>query len=504
MVFQIGTLLEQLDGKTFCLTVYLDIMSEKIETLVEHIRIGRIVKEYIDHDKTYLHVHQWQYKKGEYMQEEIGILEPQPTNVAAKGAAAGRADELSEADAKHNVKVNVLLDAIYCLGAADFALAAGPMYVFLGASNTMIGTINALAILALLGVILSPYISNCFPYKKKYLFVVHLPYIGAYGLIGFGVIFSQSLGWSNHQLLNFVFAMMVLNFLASGFVALPHQEFLSACIPMHYRGRYTGFSMGLGSAGSIVSSLVGGIVLLHVTKPMAFGWLYVMIWFFCQLGYVLCLFAREPRTPVENSPKPYSKGMFVSLWKDKNYLRVLVINFLFFTLINPAFIFVPIYGYKELHMIPATAAVIAVVQQVVRALLSSHIGIFTDRWSAKKLFPVWLAVAALSFVPLFIMKNAYAVYISSALSALCLVGAMASFNALIFGLPSPENRSGHFTIQILLRNFSEFAGMLLMGVLCDKLGFSMVFAVWVLLSLAFLIMAWKLLKPLSSDSKDYT
>jgi len=437
------------------------------------------------------------------MQEDIKILESSIAPKPADQIVDGRADELSEADIKHNVKVNVFLDAIYCLGAADFALAAGPMYVFLGASNTMIGTISALAILALLGVILSPYISNCFPYKKKYLFVVHVPYIGAYGLIGLGIIFLPSLGWSNHQMLNFVFAMMVLNFLASGFVTLPHQEFLSACIPMRYRGRYTGFSMGLGSVGSIVSSLVGGLVLLHVTKPMAFGWLYVMIWFFSQLGYVMCLFAREPRTPVENSPTPYTKGMFVALWQDKNYLRVLFINFLFFTLINPAFMFVPIYGYKELNMIPATAAVIAVVQQVIRAVFSSHIGIFTDRLSAKRVFPIWLAVAALSFVPLFIMKNAYAVYISSALSALCLVGAMASFNALIFGLPSPENRSGHFTIQILLRNAAEFVGMLSMGMLCDVLGFSTVFFVWVPLSLVFFFMAGRLLRPLSSNSKDY-
>lgn len=416
----------------------------------------------------------------------------------------GRADELSEVDVKHNVKVNVFLDAIYAFGAADFALVAGPLYVFLGASNTLIGAINALAILALLGVALSPYITKRFPYKKKYLFVVHLPYIGAYGLIGLGVLLSGTLGWTNQQLLHFVFAMMVLNFLASGFVTLPHQEFLAACIPMRYRGRYTGFSMGLGALGGIVSSAVGGIVLLHLAKPMSFGVLYIMIWFFCQVGYVLCLFAREPRTPVENSPPPFTRAMFVALWQDRKYLRVLAINFLFFTLVNPAITtFVPIYGYKELGMAPATAAVIILVQQAVRAALSSHVGIFTDRWSPKRMLPLWFLAAGLSLVPLFVLKNAYGVYLSTGLSALCLVGANASFNALIYGLPSPENRSGHFTAQILLRNLSEFVGMLSMGVLCDALGFPVVFGIWIPLSLALFAMAMKLLQPLSTQAKDY-
>lgn len=437
------------------------------------------------------------------MEQNAAVQKPGTAPSSAGEIPDGRASRLSEADVKHNVKVNVFLDAIYCFGAADFALASGPLYVYLGASNTLIGAINSLAILALLGVLLSPYITRRFPYKKKYLFVVHLPYIGAYGLIGLGVLLSGMLGWSNEQLLHFVIAMMVVNFLASGFVTLPHQEFLAACIPMSYRGRYTGFSQSLGSVGGIVSAAVGGLVLLYFAKPMSFGVLFVMVWFFCQVGYILCLFAREPRTPVEESPPPYTRGMFSALWRDGKYLRVLGLNFLFFALINPAFAFVPIYGYKELGMEPATAAVIVLVQQVVRVVLSSHIGIFTDRLSAKKMLPLWLVAAALSFVPLFLLPNAYGVYASSALSALCLVGVNASFNALIYGLPSPENRSGHFTAQIVLRNLSEFVGMLSLGVLCDVLGFTRVFSGWIVLSLGFFLFARRLLRPLSSEARDY-
>ena len=435
------------------------------------------------------------------MQEEAGILEKQPTKMGSK--ETGRADELPETDIKHNIKVNVLLECIFILGSSDFITVLGALCAYLGASNKFIGTISSLAVLSILGTVISPYISNRFAYKKKYVFVSHLPYIGAFGLIAMGIFFSASFGWSNEQLLKFIFAMMVLNFLAAGFVTLPKQEFLAACIPMRYRGFYMGLSLGIGSIGGIASSVLQGFILLRFAKPMAFGWSFLLIWIFCQSGYLFALFARESRSPIERSPKPYSKEMFISFWKDKNYQKFLSIYFLFFTLINPAIMFVPIYGYKELDMIPATAAVIAIIQQAVRMLLSSHIGLYTDRLSPKKVLPVWFVIAALSFVPLLMIKNAYAVYISIAVSSLCLAGATISLNALMLGLPSPENRSGHFTIAIFLRNLSEFVGMLLMGFLCDAIGFSIVFVIWVPLSLTLFIMAWKLLKPLSSNSKDY-
>ncbi len=314
---------------------------------------------------------------------------------------------MSDADIKHNVKVNVLLDAIFFTGVADVALVAAPMYVYLKASDPLIGLMGTLSLVSLIGVFLSPFISRRFPYKKWYLFVSHIPYIGAWGFTGVIILLTGTLGLTHHQILMCVFLLNSMGAFFGGFVSLPHQEFLAACIPMSHRGRYTGYSFSIGGIGSVISSALGGLILLRVAKPMAFGYLYLMVWFICQSGYLMALLARERRTPVEKAPKPWTKGMTNALWQDKHFLRVVVINIAFALLIETGFYFIPIYGYRALHMIPAMAAIISIIQQVVRIALSSSIGQITDRLSPKRLVPFWFVVAALAFAAPVLMRNSY-------------------------------------------------------------------------------------------------
>ncbi|MHB9035720.1 MAG: MFS transporter [Armatimonadota bacterium] len=410
---------------------------------------------------------------------------------------------LSEADVKHNVKVNVLLDAIFCVGAADFEVAVGPLYVYLNASNALIGLLQSMGMMALIGVFLSPYISRRCPYKKWYLFISHLPYIGALGVLGLGIVLSHKMGLSNPQLLMFVFCVVASHYFFSGFVTLPHQEFLSACIPMRYRGRYSGYSVSLGAVGGIASSSVGWYVLKNVDKPMSFGFLFLMTWFFAQGAYFLALLAREPRTPVENSPIPWSRKMFKAVWHDKPFMKVLILNLVFYAVLFPAFAFVPIYGYKVLHMAARTSALILIIQQVVRAVLSAPMGEITDRLSPKRVLPLYFAGTALAFVPVFLIPNAYGIYIGSAIATLCVTGAYAAFTPLVFGTPLPENRSGHFSVQIILRNLIGGSGPVAFGFLCDKFSFKPIFGAWVVISLVLGLLAWAMLKSMSTKAEDY-
>jgi hypothetical protein len=206
--------------------------------------------------------------------------------------------------------------------------------------------------LSLLGVLISPLISVHFRFKKIYLFVVHLPYIACWGIIGIVLVSSGKLGVSNAWLLMFVTVMQAVNNILGGFVMLPHQEYTAACIPMHYRGRYSAWSQGIGSISSIGSTLLGGWILYVVTKPMAFGYLFIMAWFFCQLGYVMALFARERPTPIENAPKPWTRGMFTALWRDRPFVKLMIANALYTIFFWPFFtFFINSYGFKELGMI---------------------------------------------------------------------------------------------------------------------------------------------------------
>ena len=85
-------------------------------------------------------------------------------------------------------------------------------------------------------------------------------------------------------------------------------------------------------------------------KPLAWGYLYLMAWFFCQAGYVLALLGRAP-DPIENAPRPWSREMMRALGTTQavpeSDCRECPFQILFWPFVN---IYVANYGYKDLQM----------------------------------------------------------------------------------------------------------------------------------------------------------
>ncbi|MBI2842156.1 MAG: MFS transporter [Armatimonadetes bacterium] len=430
------------------------------------------------------------------------VVETQVDTISNLGV--GERHVISDADIRHNMKVIIMLDAIFTTGVADLTMASTPLWVLLGASSTRIGFINSLTILALIGVFFAPFISVRFRYKKWYLFVSHIPYIGAWGVMGLALGLSTHFNLSDSWLLGFLTLMTGVNWFFGGFVSLPHQEYVAACIPMSHRGRYSAYSQGVGSVTSMGSTAVGGWVLLQFVKPMAFGYLYLMAWFFCQLGYVMALFGRERPTPIEHAPRPWSKNMLKAVWQDKPFIKLMVINSSILIFLWPVVnVYIANYGYKELKMAPALAAVLMMITSIARIVTSGPIGKITDKLHPKRMLPFWPLVAVLSIVPVLVLHNQIGVYMSTAIGAVFVIGQSAAFLALIYGLPKPENRSGHYTVQMIQNYVSVSLGPLLIGWLCDVLSFRVTFAVVAVVAIALCPMIKHLLSGMSSDARDY-
>ena len=100
---------------------------------------------------------------------------------------------LSKSDIHRNIILLVLMDTAWLFGATEMGLASSPLYVYLKASNTLIGLINGTFILGLFGIFISPFITIKFPVKKLYVLVVHIPYLLPWGLIG-SLLFSRAIG----------------------------------------------------------------------------------------------------------------------------------------------------------------------------------------------------------------------------------------------------------------------------------------------------------------------
>ena len=113
-------------------------------------------------------------------------------------------------------------------------------------------------------------------------------------------------------------------------------------------------------------------------------------------------------------------------------------------------------------------------------------------------------VAFLAFLPPIFLRNAYGVYLSAALFIIYYLGSATAWNPILYGLPSPENRAGHFTIQLLAYNTVSSIGALLAGFLCDSLSYRTVFILGAAISLALYPVVKKGCEAFKDKAEEYS
>lgn len=440
--------------------------------------------------------------------DPAGALSPGGVDTAAPEAAQAGAGKwrttLSPADIKHNMLTLIMMDAIFGMGVSDLSVVMGPLWKYLEVSNSVIGLVGSLSFLGLIGLFLSPYISLRMPIKKWYLFVAHIPYIASWGLIGVALILGQRFGWPLETLLTITVVLLGANHFFGGFVSLPHQEYTAACIPMSYRARFTGYSISIGSVLGIISAWIGGLVLIYVAAPASYGVLFLMLWVIAQGGYFLALVGREMRTPVEAAPKAWSAGMLKAFWQDRAFKLVLVNSVLSIVLFVPVYnVFLGQYALKGLSLPDQVAAYLVIVMQGVRILLASTVGHWVDRISPKRAFAPALVFGALSFAPVLLMKNEWGLYLTMGLMTVFMVAQNAITWALIYGIPKPEHRSGHFTIQLIATYATNAVSSIAVGAMCDRLDYALTFLILATGGLLLALFTHVSLKGVSADARDY-
>lgn len=439
--------------------------------------------------------------------------------------------KLSNGEIKRNMLSLVLLETTFWTGSADIQLALNPLLVFLGATNFLIGIVNGAMFAGLLGVFLSPWITKRFRYKKWYLFVGNVPYLTALAILGILAVHSVQLGLGNSFsypssgwlskwiipltqsigladktiLLWWAVGLYYTHWLFGGFVTLPCTEYIAACIPMSHRGRLTGYAYSAAGFFAIGAAFAGKWIIDHVSHPAAFGYVLLMGWALMQFGYACSLIAKETPTPVERSPKPYTREMFQAFWQDKPYVKLMVLFFLYNMLLQGStFNFINVYGLKQLHMALGTAAIMIIVSRISQFLTSTPLGLINDRLSPKRTIPYLFALSALAWMAPVVIPGPPGVYVGIATYTMFTTAITSAQTALVCGLPAPEHRAGHFTIQIVIWYIAMSIGPMIVGRLCDTIGYYPIFVSMILMSIAFFPIAKYMLRTLPNDIKAYS
>ena len=420
---------------------------------------------------------------------------------AAMEAARMIHPALSPREVRRNFACLVWMGSVFAMGWSEVVVVLQPLLVHYGASNTQIGIVQGVLIATLPGMFLSPWITRRFRHKKIYLFVTDSFYLLPVGLVG-AAVWAGGLG-GPATMVAFIVWMMLAGQIAAGFGGLPNQEFFTACIPMRLRGRLAGVSAGLDGLLGLGAAGIAAWVLVALPKPQAYGALLVLAWLLCQLADAAVLLAREPPTPVEASPAPWSKAMWQAFFRDRKFLRVALAVGLISPLLGQLAVFSSVFAFRELGFKAQMAAWLGMTAAGTRLALSPAAGWLTDAWGARRALLLWTALVGCGFLLLALVPASVSVFVAVALAAVAGSGFAGAMNALTSGIPRPEHRAGHFTLLGFCMIAANSAGPLLVGWLFDLLSYQAGFAVLAGVTAAVLTISAWLLRGLSVRPEDY-
>jgi MFS family permease len=413
----------------------------------------------------------------------------------------GSPKELSPREVRRNFACLVWMGSVFAMGWSEVVVVLQPLLVHYGASNTQIGIVQGVLIATLPGMFLSPWITRRFRHKKIYLFVTDTLYLLPVGIVG-AVVWAGGAG-GNEAMVGFIVLMMLIGQIAAGFGGLPNQEFFTACIPMRLRGRLAGVSAGLGGVLGLASTGLAAWILGVMPKPQAYGALLVLAWLLCQVADAAVLLAKEPATPVERSPRPWSRDMWRAFWHDRKFLRLVLAVCLLSPLLGQLAVFSSVFAFRELGFKAQMAAWLGMTASACRLALSPAAGWLTDAWGARRSLLLWAGLAGVGFVMLAALPVAGSVFAAAGIAAVAGSGFSGAMNALTSGVPRPEHRAGHFTLLGFCMIATNSGGPLLVGWLFDSLGYRGGFTVLAVATIGLCAAAMWLLRDLSAKAEDY-
>ena len=416
---------------------------------------------------------------------------------------------LSPADARRNFACLVWKGSVFAMGWAEVMVVLQPLLVHFGASNTQIGLVQGVLAASLPGMLVSPWITRRFARKKLYLYLADSLYLLPIGLVGAAVWFrgGEWLGGpgpaGHAAMVTAIVWLMAAGQVAAGFGALPNQEFFASAIPMRLRGRLAGVSAGVGGLLGLAAAAIAAQILTSMPKPQGYGALLVLGWLLCQLADTAVWLVREPPTPVEHSPPPWSRAMWRAFFRDKPFLRVAICICLASPFLGQLAVFSSAFAFRELGFQAQMAAWLAMTASAARLALSPPAGWLTDRWGARPSLVFWTAAGAFGFLLLAVWPGTFSVFAAAGIAAVAFSGFSGAMNALTAGIPRPENRAGHFTLLGFCMVASHSAGPPAIGWIIDQTGYRTGFALLAAAATASALTTAILLRNLSPRAADY-
>jgi MFS family permease len=279
---------------------------------------------------------------------------------------------------------------------------------------------------------------------------------------------------------HFIFAAVVLvSNLGNAVCGVAWSAAISELVPLNIRGRYFGTRNLMFGSWSLLAVLVAGLVVERFGNTLlVFGILFSVAATSRLIGLFFLTRMKFPPRVMEVQPQRAPLDTFTSVFRDRNFVRLLMFTGLFGFFFNAGQPFYSVYVLKGLGFTLGQLAVLTTVQTVGLLTALRAWGALVDRFGNKPVMLtsalIWLTFAASSWLVTGPARHVH-LYVTYFLTGFMLAGFqnVGQFNLMIKMVPA-ENRahylSVYFSFTNLLVALGPVTGGLIVRALPDQLG----------------------------------
>ena len=439
--------------------------------------------------------------------------------------------EVAHAVARAGINVNLLrkrellLSLKYCTIEACFSvpmlnLTLGNMPFLIGFAVTALGWNNKSIGLLAATPFLCLFLQTPITFLLQRFFSLHQIISAAFvfnALPWTSVSFFPWLGESKHL----VFASVVfVSNLANAVCAVSWSAAVTELVPLNIRGQYFGTRNMMFGFWSLLAVLVAGQVADHYGNAL---WIFGVLFTTAAVARLTGLFfftrMKFPPQVMQRQPQRAPLDTFTAVFRDGNFMRLLLFTGLFGFLFNLGQPFYSVFVLKRLPFTLGDLVVLTTIQTIGSLFSLRTWGKLSDRFGNKPVMMTsaltWLTVAAVSWFISGPRQHAH-LYANYFITGFMLAGfqQVGQFNLMIKMVPA-ENRAHYLSVYFSLTNLlvalGPVAGGIALRLMPDDLGtflhqpftrYHIVIVGSILLCLASLLILKRVREPASRDVRD--
>jgi MFS family permease len=269
-------------------------------------------------------------------------------------------------------------------------------------------------------------------------------------------------------------AISFISTLANAICGVAWSASLSELVPLGIRGKFFGTRNMIFGFWTLVVTLAAGSAVDHYHNSFTiFGLIFTAAAAARLIGLFFLTRMRFPPSVTERRPRHSPLSTFTAVFRDPNFVRLMVFTGMFGMCLNLASPFYSVYVLKELHFTVGDLTVLTVISTFGSLVSLQAWGALSDRFGNKPIMVtsalLWLIIAGVSWLLSGEVHYRH-LYLNYFVTGFMMAGfqQIGQFNLMIKMVP-PENKAHYLSVYFSMTNMLIALGPLVGGIILNGL-----------------------------------